>query len=85
MIVDHVRPFVISYMTQLAGKRVDTVFHEPMVCVEEVVLFAPQHARHSLADYAKSIFAQARRRNVAIELVGLGDARLKKGFDVLEG
>ena len=75
MVADHVEPLAVPH---LAGwsHRVDAMFLEPFVNIEEEILFAPQHPGQCLPHHIGRIFADTGRRYRPIERVGLAPARL---------
>jgi hypothetical protein len=75
MVADHVEPLAVPH---LAGwlHRVDAMFLEPFVNIEEEILFAPQHPGQRLPHHIRRIFADTGRRYRAIERIRLAPARL---------
>ncbi len=73
-------------MVRVAGlHRIDTMFLEPFVHVEEEILLAPEHPGQRLAHDEGLIFADTFRSYGLVELIGLALTGLHDFSEALEG
>src|SRR4030095_6902242 len=81
----HVEPFPVAHLSAARPQRIQAMFCEPLVHVEEEILFAPEHPGQRLSHDAGCIFADTLRSNGAIELVRLAPATLHEFSKAVEG
>src|SRR5262245_336823 len=77
MVADHMEPLAVPYRAGFRQQRVSAMLLKPFVDIVEEILFAPQHPGQRLPHYIGCIFANTRRRDRPIELVGLAPPRVK--------
>src|SRR5205085_2929254 len=79
------QPTIVAYVAARFGRReVRVVAIEPLMHVVEINLFAPKHARKSLALHAPLVFSRLRRMNRLVEFIRFLSALLEDFFNVLE-
>ena len=73
----YVDPFAVPHLPSSCPHRIDALFLEPLVGLQEGVLLAPEHAAQRLPHHIGFIFAELGRCDRLVELVGLAQARFK--------
>ncbi len=85
VLVHHVEPFAVPHEASAGLHRIDAMFLEPFVHIEEEELLGPEHPGQRLAHDEGLIFADTRWGYGFVELVGLTLAGLHDFSKVLEG
>ena len=83
-VIDHVEPFAVAHVPAVPLHRIGIVFHQPLLHIEDEVLFAPEHSSQRLAHHERFVFAPSVSGVMdAIELIRLPETRLEHFVKVL--
>src|SRR5215472_14142356 len=83
--VQHVEPLRVTGSPLLRSQnRMGVVFQQPLVEVEIVILFRPQHSGERLPVHTLFVLAQILRRNAIVEFVCIGQTLGKNRIEVRE-
>jgi len=75
VIADHVEPLAIAHLTGCLPHRIEAMFQEPFVGIQQEVLLAPQHPGQCLPLHIGHVLADVSGGHRPIERIRIAAAR----------